>query len=277
MRSDRGVRSVQLGVHDVMSDQSCIVVKIGGSTLGEGDSTIDDVVELWSRGMRPVVVHGGGKTISEWVSRQGVRSQFVRGLRVTDSATLEVAVAVLTGLVNSNLVAEITRAGGPAVSVSGVSEGMFSAVVQDPELGYVGRIESTNPSPAQVIVDSGRIPVVGPAALNLEATSLEDQILNINADTAAGHLARALKAESMVFQTDVEGVLDMRGRVIPQMTKRQCVDLINSGVAGGGMIPKLEACIESLGGTKSAHIIDGRVRGALVKCAEGEPIGTRIV
>lgn len=262
---------------EVMADQGCIVVKIGGSTLGEGDSTIDDVVELWSRGLRPVVVHGGGKTISEWVSRQGVRSQFVRGLRVTDSATLEVAVAVLTGLVNSNLVAEITRAGGPAVSVSGVSEGMFSAVVQDPELGYVGRIEKTNPSPAQVIVDSGRIPVVGPAALNLEATSLEDQILNINADTAAGHLARALQAESMVFQTDVEGVLDMRGRVIPQMTKRQCVDLINSGVAGGGMIPKLEACIESLGGAKSAHIIDGRVRGALVRCAEGEPVGTRIV
>ena len=260
-----------------MPDQDCIVVKIGGSTLGEGDSTIDDVVELWKRGMRPVVVHGGGKTISEWVAKQGVRSQFVRGLRVTDSATLEVAIAVLTGLVNSNLVAEIMRAGGAAVSVSGVSDGMFRAVVRDPQLGYVGRIETTNPGPAQVIVDSGRIPVVGPAALNLEATSLDDQILNINADTAAGHLARALQARSMVFQTDVEGVLDMRGRIIPQMTKRQAVDLINSGVAGGGMIPKLEACIESLGGTKSAHIIDGRVRGALVKCAEGEPVGTRIV
>ena len=260
-----------------MPDQDCIVVKIGGSTLGEGDSTIDDVVELWKRGMQPVVVHGGGKTISEWVAKQGVRSQFVRGLRVTDLATLEVAVAVLTGLVNSNLVAEIVRAGGPAVSVSGVSDGMFSAVVQDAELGYVGRIETTNPVPARVIVDSGRIPVVGPAALNLEATSLSDQILNINADTAAGHLARALKADSMVFQTDVEGVLDMRGRIIPQMTKRQATDLINSGVAGGGMIPKLEACVESLGGTKSAHIIDGRVRGSLVKCAEGEPIGTRIV
>ena len=260
-----------------MAAQDCIVVKIGGSTLGEGDSTIDDVVELWKRGFHPVVVHGGGKTISEWVARQGVRSQFVRGLRVTDAATLEVAVAVLTGLVNSNLVAEITRAGAPAVSVSGVSEGMFSAVVKDPELGYVGRVVETNAGPVQAITDSGRVPVVGPAALNLEATSLSDQILNINADTAAGHLARALKANQLVFQTDVEGVLDMRGRIIPQMTRRQAVDLINSGVAGGGMIPKLEACIESLAGTKSAHIIDGRVRGALVKCAEGEPIGTRIV
>jgi acetylglutamate kinase len=223
------------------------------------------------------VVHGGGKTISEWIAQQGVRSQFVRGLRVTDAATLQVAVAVLTGLVNSNLVAEITRAGAPAVSVSGVSDGMFSAVILDPELGYVGRIEKTNPAPVQVIVDSGRVPVIGPASLNLEATSLTDQILNINADTAAGHLARALKADSLVFQTDVEGVLDMRGRVIPQMTTRQAVDLINSGVAGGGMIPKLEACIEALGGAKSAHIIDGRVRGALVRCAEGEAIGTRIV
>ena len=97
--------------------------------------------------------------------------------------------------------------------------------------------------------------------MNLEATSLSDQILNINADTAAGHLACAMEANAMVFQTDVEGVLDMRGRIIPQMTKRQCVDLINSGVAGGGMIPKLEACIEALSGTKSAHIIDGRVSG----------------
>ena len=92
-----------------------------------------------------------------------------------------------------------------------------------------------------------------------------------------GILRCALKAESMVFQTDVEGVLDMRGRVIPQMTKRQCVDLINSGVAGGGMIPKLEACVESLGGAKSAHIIDGRVKGALVRCVEGDAVGTRIV
>ncbi len=260
-----------------MAAQDCIVVKIGGSTLGEGDSTIDDVVELWRRGMRPVVVHGGGKTISEWVAKQGVRSQFVRGLRVTDAATLDVAVAVLTGLVNSNLVAEITRAGAPGVSVSGVSDGMFSAVVQDPELGFVGKVVKTNAGPVQSIVDSGRVPVVGPAALNLDASSLEDQILNINADTAAGHLASALKASSLVFQTDVEGVLDMRGRIIPQMTRRQAVDLINSGVAGGGMIPKLEACIESLEGTKAAHIIDGRVAGALVRCADGEPIGTRIV
>ena len=260
-----------------MPNSDSIVVKIGGSTLGEGDSTIDDVVELWKRGLRPVVVHGGGKTISEWVAKQGVRSNFVRGLRVTDSATLEVAVAVLTGLVNSNLVAEITRAGAPAVSVSGVSDGMFSAVIQDPELGYVGRVVKTNAGPVHSIVDSGRVPVIGPAALNLEATSLTDQILNINADTAAGHLARALQANTLVFQTDVEGVLDMRGRVIPQMTKRQAVDLINSGVAGGGMIPKLEACVESLEGTKSAHIIDGRVAGALIRCVAGEPIGTRVV
>ena len=260
-----------------MSISDCIVVKIGGSTLGEGDSTIGDVVELWKRGLRPVVVHGGGKTISDWVAKQGVRSRFVRGLRVTDTATLEVAIAVLTGLVNSNLVAEITRSGAPAVSVSGVSDGLFSAVIQDPELGYVGRVVKTNSGPVESVVDAGRIPVVGPAALNLDATSLQDQILNINADTAAGHLASALNAAALVFQTDVEGVLDMRRRVIPQMTKRQAVELINSGIAGGGMIPKLEACITALEGTKSAHIIDGRVSGALVRCAEGASIGTRIV
>ncbi len=260
-----------------MPDKGCIVVKIGGSTLGEGDSTIDDVVQLWQSGMRLVVVHGGGKTISDWVAKQGVRTNFVRGLRVTDAATLEVAIAVLTGLVNSNLVAELTRAGAPAVGISGVSDGMFGAEYEDVELGFVGRILKTNAGPVQSVVDSGRIPVVGPAALHLNATGLDDQILNINADSAAGHLAAALKAERLVFQTDVEGVLDHRRRIIPQMTGRQAVDLINSGVAGGGMIPKIEACLTALEGTRSTHIIDGRVAGALVRCAEGEAIGTRIV
>ncbi len=260
-----------------MDSTDCIVVKIGGSTLGEGDSTIADVVELWKNGQHPVVVHGGGKTISEWVAKQGVRPRFVRGLRVTDRATLDVAIAVLTGLVNSNLVAEITRAGAPAVSVSGVSAGLFRAVLDDPVLGYVGKVIETNAGPVSSTVDTGRIPVVSPAALNINGVSEEDHILNINADTAAGHLARALRARSLVFQTDVEGVFDMRGRVIPHMTRRQAIDLIDAGIAGGGMIPKIESCITALDAVGSAHIIDGRIAGELTRCVEGEAVGTRII
>ena len=208
-----------------MPNSDSIVVKIGGSTLGEGDSTIDDVVELWKRGLQPVVVHGGGKTISEWVAKQGVRSNFIRGLRVTDSATLEVAVAVLTGLVNSNLVAEITRAGAPSVSVSGVSDGMFTAVVQDPELGYVGRVVKTNAGPVQSIVDSGRVPVVGPAALNQDATSPNRSDSEYQRRHRGGPPRKCLAGELAGFSDRRRRrVLDMRGRVIPQMTKRQAAD-----------------------------------------------------
>ena len=260
-----------------MSIHNCMVVKVGGSTLGEGDSTIADIVHLWRKGRNPVVVHGGGKTITEWVAKQGVRPRFVRGLRVTDRVTLDVAVAVLTGLVNSNLVAEITTSGAPAVGVSGVSAGMFRAVIANQELGYVGKVIETDARPARAILDSGLVPVVSPAALNINAESQDDHILNINADTAAGQLALALRAKSLVFQTDVEGVLDMRGRVIPHMIRRQAVELIESGVAGGGMIPKLEACVSALDTVNSAHIIDGRVAGELIRCGDGEPVGTRIV
>ncbi len=260
-----------------MHTNECIVIKIGGSTLGEGDSTIADVVKLWQAGKRPVIVHGGGKTVSEWAAKQGVRPRFVRGLRVTDRVTLDVAIAVLTGLVNANLVAEITRRGAPAVGVSGVSDGMFGAVIQDPEIGFVGKIIRTNDAPVLSLVDAGRIPVVGPAALNLKAESENDQILNINADTAAGHLARAMSASRLIFQTDVEGVLDMRGRIIPQMTRHQAKELIQSGIAAGGMIPKLEACVTALDIVRSAHIIDGRAAGMLIRCAYGENAGTRIV
>ena len=260
-----------------MDSTDCIVVKIGGSTLGEGDSTIADVIELWKSGIHPVVVHGGGKTISEWVAKQGVRPRFVRGLRVTDRTTLDVAIAVLAGLVNSNLVAEITRGGAPAVSVSGVSAGLFQAVLDDPDLGYVGKVMKTEAGPVRSTVDAGMIPVVSPAAINIDGVSEEDHILNINADTAAGHLARALRARRLIFQTDVAGVLDMRGRVIPHMTRRQAMELIDAGVAGGGMIPKIKSCVTALESVDSAHIIDGSIKGELIQCAQGEAVGTRIV
>ena len=255
-----------------------IVIKVGGSTLGEGDSTTPDIVEIWKRGFKPVVVHGGGKVISDWVRKQGIQPEFVRGLRKTDRATLDVAVAVLAGLVNSEIVAEFIACGGRAIGISGVSGAMLRAEVMDPDLGFVGRIVAVDPSPVLAILDAGAVPVVAPTAFNADPANAGDaRILNINADTSAGHLAKALKARQLVFQTDVEGVLDATKRLIPRMSRRQARELIDSGVAGGGMIPKIEACADALETVGSGHIIDGRVAGALLQCVAGEDTGTRIV
>lgn len=255
-----------------------IVVKIGGSTLGEGDSTIPDIIELGRQGAKPVVVHGGGKVISEWVARQGIQPEFLRGLRRTDKASLDVAVAVLAGLVNSQIVAEFQAAGASSMGISGVSSGLLQAEVLDPDLGYVGKIIKANAQPIEMVLKSGGIPVIAPTALHVYPSATgEDRILNVNADTSAGHIAKAIKADQLVFQTDVEGVLDARRRLIPQMTRSQALDLIAGGIAAGGMIPKIEACADALSVIRSGHIIDGRVAGALLACVQAENVGTRII
>ncbi len=264
-------------VNDENITGKVIVIKIGGSTLGEGDSTVPDIIDLWSRGAKPVVVHGGGKVISDWVVKQGIQPVFVRGLRRTDRETLDVAVAVLAGLVNSELVAEFCTRGANAVGLSGVSGGMLKAELMNEDLGYVGRIVETDPKTVVSVLDSGAIPVIAPTALSAKASAeTPDRILNINADTSAGHLARALEADRLIFQTDVAGVLDASRRLIPRMTKRQAYDLVSGGIAAGGMIPKLEACADALDTVKSSHIIDGRIAGALLACCAGEDVGTRI-
>lgn len=255
-----------------------IVIKIGGSTLGEGDSTVPDIIDLWQRGAKPVVVHGGGKVITQWVGKQGIQPVFVRGLRRTDRETLDVAVAVLAGLVNSELVAEFCSRGGDAVGLSGVSGGMLKAEVLDEELGFVGKVVETEPKAINAVLDSGAIPVIAPTGLLASADEeTANRILNINADTSAGHIARALSADRLIFQTDVEGVLDANRRLIPRMTKRQAYDLIAGGIAAGGMIPKIEACADALETVGSGHIIDGRKSGALLDCCAGEDVGTRII
>jgi acetylglutamate kinase len=154
---------------------------------------------------------------------------------------------------------------------------MLKADVMDPEMGYVGKIIETNPAPVQAVLDAGAIPVIAPTALLADVPAgSHDRILNVNADTSAGHIAHALHADQLVFQTDVEGVLDATRRLIPRMTRRQAFDLIESGIAGGGMIPKIEACANALETVGSGHIIDGRKAGALLACCAGEAIGTRI-
>ncbi|MDC0035743.1 acetylglutamate kinase [Chloroflexi bacterium] len=258
-------------------DQSATltVVKIGGSTLGSHDTTLLDIVELQLKGEQFIVVHGGGKTITEWMEKQGVRPKFVNGLRVTDSQSLDIVVAVLTGLINKALVASINDLGGKAIGISGADGNMVNAEIADPELGYVGKIKSINTDPIQAILKAGYIPVIAPVGIS-DDTDDQNMLLNINADTVAGFISSSIHADRMVFLTDVEGVLDSSKRLISRMTKRQADSLVASHVIDGGMIPKMEACIEALSGGAVSRIIDGRLPGALKNVLSGQNLGTRI-
>ena len=254
-----------------------IVVKIGGSTLGSHDTTLKDLVAIQREGVQPVVVHGGAKVISEWMERQGVRPRFVRGLRVTDKASLEIVVSVLTGLINKSIVASILAMDGRAVGMSGVDGGMLLADVLDPELGLVGRVVDVNAGPLEAVMKAGFMPVIAPVALHSANPSEgASQFLNVNADTAAGEIAAALKAERLVFMTDVEGVLDSSRRLIPRLTERQARGLMRSNVIAGGMVPKIGACLKALDEVRSAEIIDGRRTNALRDILAGKSMGTRV-
>ncbi|MBA30784.1 MAG: acetylglutamate kinase [Dehalococcoidia bacterium] len=254
-----------------------IVVKIGGSTLGVGDSTLADLVELRKSGFKVIIVHGGGKQISEWASKLGIRPEFINGLRRTDLQTMEVAIGVLAGLINTKIVNELNVLGASAVGYSGVSDRLFQAKIKDKNLGLVGELVGCNVDSLIKILENS-IPVVSPIAFNIGFLDIEqDGILNVNADTAAGYLAKSLNADKLVFQTDVEGVLDFYGRVIPHMTTSQAKEIIKSGIAKDGMIPKIHACINSLSNVSSTHIIDGRVNKALLDCISNKKIGTRII
>ena len=253
------------------------VVKIGGSTLGSQDTTSDDLADLHRRGMKLVVVHGGGKVITEWMERQGVRPRFIRGLRVTDEASLEIVVAVLTGLVNTTLVASLSALGARAMGISGPDGRMLEAEVKDPELGLVGSIVRVDPEPIRTVLDAGCIPVIAPVAVSHSGgPNPSEGLLNVNADTAAGEIAAALGANRLVFLTDVDGVLDAGHRLIPRLTRRQAEGLLRSRVVDGGMIPKLEACLTALRGDCIARIVDGRRSGALLDAVSDKPQGTRV-
>ena len=254
-----------------------IVVKIGGSTLGSHDTTLHDLVKLQRQGVRAVVVHGGGKIISDWMAMQGVKPRFVRGLRVTDGPSIDIVVAVLTGLINKNLVASMVELGARSMGISGADDAMLRANIRDPELGLVGDVCDVNIHPINAVLDSGCIPVIAPVAVkSAENGEMSPTLLNINADTAAGEIAAALGASMLVFLTDVQGVLDNTRRLIPRLTERQARGLISSNVAAGGMIPKLEACLTALNSGGVSHIIDGRKPDALLEVVSGSTIGTRI-
>ena len=253
-----------------------VVVKLGGSTLGKHDTTIQDIVKLQSDGFSPLVVHGGGKIISDWMNRIGSRPKFIKGLRVTDQDSLNIVVSVLSGLVNKTLVSEVNSRGGEALGLSGVDGSILRAKITNPELGFVGEIDQINVKPLQILIQNNIIPIISPVSIQIDQKGcLTDQMLNVNADTVAGHIAKTIGAGKLVFMTDVEGVLDSYRRLIPRLTEHQALGLIKSKVVEGGMIPKIEACINSLSEVQSASIVDGRVSHSLIDYLSGNKIGTK--
>ncbi len=255
-----------------------IVVKIGGSTLGSHDTSLKDLVTLQQQGRNVVVVHGGGNVISDWMQRQGIPPRFVNGLRVTDAPSLDIVVAVLTGLINKELVCLLHQLGGQAVGISGIDGGILEAYIANPDLGFVGEITKVNPQPLQALSDAGFIPMMAPLAMHRhDGTAHAGKPLNVNGDTVAGAVARALGAERLIFLTDVPGIMDGGGRVIPRLDRRRAEILRRSPVISGGMIPKLDACLTALENVPQADIVDGTQPDMLLECLNGTASGTRIV
>ncbi len=255
-----------------------IVVKIGGATLGKHDTTIEDMVHLQHQGKSLVIVHGGGKLITEWLTKQRISTRFVQGERVTDKATLEVVISVLAGLVNKEIVAAINSLGGQAVGISGVDGTLIQGSATDTELGYVAKEMKVNITPLKVLLQSGYMPVVAPICLSSADKSGEaPQVLNINADIVAGEIAAAMGAEKLIFLTDVVAVCDNTGKLLFQLSPDEAEALISSGVVSGGMIPKVKACLRALPSTSITGIIDGRQPHTLLREIEGHRGGTTII
>jgi acetylglutamate kinase len=254
-----------------------VVIKIGGSTFGSGDTTIEDVVALQKRGRPLVVVHGGGSTVTDWLKRQGAATRFVRGERVTDRPALEVAVAVLAGLVNKEITAAINIRGGRAAGVSGVDGALIEGRIKDPAMGYVGTAAKVNPAVLEALLQVGFVPVVSSVSLySRDRPGDAPLLVNINADPVAGDIAVALKAAKLVFLTDVLGIADASGKVLSRLTAGEAGALMASGVISGGMIPKVDACLKALNAGAIARIIDGRKPHALLEEIEGGDGGTEI-
>jgi acetylglutamate kinase len=255
-------------------DSKTIVVKYGGHAMEAGVPLhfAQDIVMMKQTGMDPVIVHGGGPQIGAMLSRLSIPSTFVDGLRVTDEAAIEVVEMVLTGSINKQIVSGINAAGGRAVGVSGKDGNLVIAKKlerlnshdgkpgKEVDLGFVGVPEKVNTEVLRTIMASELIPVIAPIGAGRKG-----ETFNINADTVAGAVAGAMKAERLVLLTDVEGVLDRDGRLIPRLTVAECRALIANGTISGGMIPKIETAMDAVeSGVKAAVILDGRIPHVLM-------------
>ena len=239
-----------------------IVIKYGGHAMTDEDlraSFAVDVVLLKYIGLKPVIVHGGGPQIERTLERLGITSSFVKGLRVTDDATMEVVEMVLGGSVNREIVELIQRGGGQAIGLTG-NDGRMLLVRRREGLGRVGEVVAVDPAPIKAASEAGFIPVIAPIGVDAHGVTH-----NVNADEAAGSIARALQAEKFILLTDVEGVRDASGQLIGQLTELDAKKLVSEGTIQGGMIPKVECCLDAVrGGVARAHIVDGRILHAIL-------------
>jgi len=251
-----------------------LVVKLGGTTIGEQQGVLDEIARI-ARTRPVVVVHGGGKRLTAWLDRLGVPTRFERGRRVTDDAAIEVAWAVLAGLVNGELVAALRGAGADAVGLSGVDGDLLHGE-RIPELGRVARVAAVNRDLLDSLLVAGRVPVIAPLARDEDGV-----VCNVNADEAAAGIAADVGARRTVLLTDVDAVLDAGGRAIRTLGAATAEALIADGTIAGGMVPKVEAALGALGPSPDPDaevvIADGRAADALVRALGDRAFGTRIV
>ncbi|HLG62291.1 MAG TPA: acetylglutamate kinase [Ktedonosporobacter sp.] len=237
-----------------------LVIKLGGSTLEHQRGVLQDIVWLHALGAHPVLVHGGGPYINEWLKKLNLPTRFENGLRVTDAQTLEVVRMVLLGQVNQGLVLMASQMGGKAVGLSGTDGNLVRARIADPKLGFVGEVESVDPTLIQAVINEGFTPIVAPLGEGPDGTCL-----NINADLVAAHIAGALNAEKLIFLSNVVGIYRSDGTLISELTEAEAKKLIEEGVISGGMIPKVSACLDALAAVPRVHVVDGREEHVLLR------------
>ncbi len=256
-----------------------IVIKYGGSAQTSEDlkqKFAQDIVLLHTVGMKPIIVHGGGKSITNLLSDLGVNTKFVDGQRVTTKEVMRIAEMVLSGEINKEIVSLLNAHGTKAIGISGKDANFLEAIPKDFEnFGYTGNIQNVNPQIVDNILDDGFVPIIAPIATG---SKIGHPGFNINADLAASKIAVALEARKVLFLTDTQGVLDKDMKLISNLNIQQTQDLKDNGTINGGMVPKVDACIEALrGGVKKAHIIDGRVEHSmLLEILTSSGIGTCI-
>ncbi len=257
-----------------------VVVKYGGNAMINEQlkqQVMEDIVLLWLIGVKVVLVHGGGPEISEMMSKLGKKPEFVDGLRVTDKETVDIVQMILAGKVNKTLVNLLEMKGGKAMGISGMDGRLIEAKMKDERLGYVGKIVDVNIRPIQDLLEKGYIPVVSTLGCDREGNAY-----NINGDTAAAYIAGALEAENLFMMTDIAGVLrdkDDPSTLIPKITVSEAARLKEEGVVSGGMIPKVDCCVEAIHkGVKKVIIMDGRIsHSILMELLTDEGAGTMVV
>ena len=285
MNKDKGAVKDWLNNADILTgalpymqkyNGSIIVIKYGGNAMADSDlveSFCNDIVFVKQSGLKPVIVHGGGPQIGSMLERLGIKTKFESGMRITDEDTLEVVEMVLAGRINKNIASKINSSGGKAVGISGKDGSMIVAekltkqnssnesnIEKIIDLGYVGFPKKINNTIIETLIKDDFIPIIAPLGIGVDGKTY-----NINADTAAGAIASSLKSKRLLILTDVEGVIDSNNNLLEEVNGKKIDEMIESGEVSGGMIPKLNTCLDSVNnGVDAAVIVDGRVKHAVL-------------